>query len=105
MLNFEKKDLPNFHGGNGIFRADMFADDKNKILKGVLEPGCSIGLHCHETSSEVIYVLSGEGTMILEGQEQRLKAGNVHYCKKGQSHTFINDTNENLVFFAVVPQQ
>lgn len=105
MLNFEKKLLPNFNGGAGVFEADMFTDELNKILKGRLVPGASIGLHCHETSSEIIYVLSGNGKMILDGEESRLKAGDTHYCKKGQSHTFINDTNEDIIFFAVVPQQ
>ncbi len=105
MINFEKRLLPKFNGGEGTFEADMFTDELNKILKGKLAPGASIGLHCHETSSEIIYVLSGSGKMILDGKEERLKTGDIHYCKKGHSHTFINDTNEDIVFFAVVTQQ
>lgn len=108
MIDFNKLEetvIHNFHGGNGDTVAKMFVDDKNKIMKGLLKAGSSIVLHTHETSSEIIFVLSGTGKQIIDGQEEILKAGDCHYCKKGQSHTFINIGNEDLVFYAVVPQQ
>ena len=36
-------------------------DELKKILYGVLPPFSSVGLHTHETSSEIIYILKGEG--------------------------------------------
>lgn len=108
MIDFNKLEetvLQNFYGGKGALSANMFVDDKNKILKGKLAPGCSIGLHCHETSSEIIFILSGDGVAVLDGEQETLTAGDCHYCKKGQSHTLINTGTEDLVFYAVVPQQ
>lgn len=99
------KHLTNFYGGEKELRANMFADGRNKILRGRLAPGASIGYHCHETSSEVIYILSGSGRMLTESGEERLTAGDCHYCELGNSHSLINDGAEELVFFAVVPQQ
>lgn len=107
-INFSEVDekiTPHFNGGEGEFIAKAYADDLNKMLCGRLEPGSSIGYHKHETSSEIIYVLSGSGKMLIEDGEERLHAGDGHYCKKGQSHSFINDGTEDLVFFAVIPQQ
>ena len=97
--------LPHFNGGEGVFYARIFNDNQNKILKGRLAPGCSIGLHCHETSSEVIFILSGSGKAILNGKEELLFEGACHYCPKGQSHSLINNGSEDLIFYAVVPQQ
>ena len=37
--------LPNFKGGELEYRAKMLTDDKHKIMKGLLIPGASIGLH------------------------------------------------------------
>ncbi len=97
--------LPQFNGGEGTFFAKIFNDGTNKILRGRLPKGASIGLHCHQTSSEVIFILSGEGKAILNGTEEKLVAGNCHYCPKGQSHALMNVGDEDLVFYAVVPQQ
>ena len=33
-----------------------------------------------------------------------LEAGQCHYCPQGHSHSLINDSTEELVFFAVVPK-
>lgn len=97
--------LENFYGGEKEFRAHMYNDQNGKILRGRLVSGASIGLHTHETSSEIIYYLSGSGKVICDGVEEHVTAGDCHYCPKGSAHTMINDSEEDLVFFAVVPVQ
>ena len=92
--------MPEFLGGEGVFHARMQLDGLNKIMRGMLEPGASIGLHTHETSSEIIYILSGEGKVLYDGDDFPLKAGDCHYCPKGHAHSL-----RNLEFFAVVPNQ
>lgn len=108
MICFDKMDdtlLEHFFGGDGTFRAKMFNDGMNKILKGTLTPGASIGEHVHDTSSEIIFILSGEGTVIHNGKAERIAATDCHYCKKGESHSLINNGEYDLVFYAVVPVQ
>ena len=83
----------------------MVVDELNRIMKGSLQKGSSIGLHRHETSSEIVYILSGNGKAICDGVEEELRAGDCHYCKKGSEHTVMNIGDEELVFFAVVPNQ
>ena len=97
--------LEHFKDGEGSTIAKMFADELNRIFIGRLQPGCSIGMHTHDTSSEVIYVLEGVGTTILDGITETLHPGDCSYCKKGNTHTLINRGESDLVFFAVVPQQ
>ena len=74
-------------------------------MYGRLEPGASIGLHTHETSSEIIYLLEGRGKVLLADGEERVAAGQCHYCPKGHTHSLVNDSDADLVFFAVVPEQ
>lgn len=57
----------------------MTDDGLNCILHGRLEPGCSIGLHRYETSSEIIFILSGRGRAIIDGREELLALGDCHY--------------------------
>ena len=83
----------------------MYTDERNKIIRGRLIPGASVGGHKHETGSEIVFVLSGEATAFTDGEEERLSAGQCHYCPKGHSHTLRNDGPEDFVFFAVVVEQ
>jgi mannose-6-phosphate isomerase-like protein (cupin superfamily) len=108
IIDFDKialSELSSFNGGEGVFRANIFNDGLNKILKGRLDKGCTIGLHCHDTSSEIIYILEGEGEVLYEGEIIPLKAGDCHYCKKGDCHSLRNFGDKPLIFFAVVAQQ
>ena len=97
--------IKNFRGGQNETIARMFTDDNGKIMYGCLKPGASIGFHTHETSSEIIYFLIGQGKMLYDEGTEEIKAGMCHYCPKGHSHSLMNDSSEDLVFFAVVPEQ
>ena len=108
LIEFEKMEetvIPHFLGGEGSVRAKMRVDALGKILHGVLEPGSTIGLHTHDTSSEIIYILSGKGKVLYDGEYESLSAGSCHYCPKGHTHSLINDSGALLEFFAVVPIQ
>ena len=100
-----EKALPKFQGGEGELRARIFADEHNKVLLATLAPGHSVGMHTHETSSEIIYILQGEGESVCQGQTEHLRPGDGQYCPKGASHNLVNVGEGDLVFFAVVPQQ
>ena len=73
----EETAILGFKGGEGVTHARMFADGRNRIMRGRLEPGCSIGLHTHEGSSEIVYVLSGTGKALYGGGEERLAPGSI----------------------------
>ena len=101
----EEKVMPAFYGGEGALIANMYVDDKNKILRGKLAVGSSIGLHRHVPTSETIFIVSGKAKAVCDGVEEYLSAGDCHYCPKGSEHTMINIGETDLLFYAVVPQQ
>ena len=103
--NMEEQVIPGFLGGEGTFHTRMRVDELGKIMCAALEPGSSIGLHTHDTSSEIIYILAGKGKVLYYGEYESLTAGDCHYCPKGHSHSLINDSDAMLEFFAVVPFQ
>lgn len=96
--------LPHFKGGEGQLAARMYTDSNNKILRGLLAPGCTVGLHTHEGSSEIIYILSGSGKVLYDGAYEALAPGDCHYCPEGHEHSLINDSDADLIFVAVVPE-
>ena len=106
-IEFEKIEtsvLPHFKDGEKEYRAKMFVDANNRIMKGTLIPGASIGMHTHTSSSETIFITAGKGHVIEDGQISSVKAGDCLYCPQGSSHSLVNDSNEDLNFFAVVPE-
>lgn len=117
ILKFDEMELshlPAFKGGEKEFAANMFFDGTNRIFKGCLIPGASIGVHTHDDSCEVIFILSGNGRLYEKGSDaddlpeyKDVTAGDCLYCKKGQTHSLMNpETSESdLIFYAVVPKQ
>ena len=106
IIDFDKIEvsiMPAFKGGEKETRAAMFTDENNRIMMGMLIPGATIGLHRHEGSSEVIFIQSGSGKVLYDGKYEEVKAGDVHYGPEGHEHSLINDSEENLTYFAVVP--
>ena len=97
--------LEKFYGGEKSVEARMFVDERNRIMCSRLEPGASIGYHKHENGSEMIYILQGKGKALYDDREEELYTGVCHYCPKGHSHSIINNSDEDLIFFAVVLQQ
>ncbi len=98
--------LENFKGGDKFLEARMFFDGTNRILTSArLVPGASIGVHTHDDSCEVIFILEGCGCILEEGEKKAVEAGDCLYCPKGGTHSLINDSEADLVFCAVVPKQ
>ena len=117
ILKFDEMELshlPAFKGGEKEFAANMFFDGTNRIFKGCLIPGASIGTHTHDDSCEVIFILSGKGRLYEKGpaaedlpEYKEVTAGDCLYCPKGHTHSLMNpDSSESdLIFYAVVPKQ
>ena len=103
--DMEEVELKAFKGGMYALNAKMYTDAYNKILRGRLIPGASVGMHRHEDSAEIIFIAQGQAKSICDGQEELLFAGDCHYCPKGSEHCLINVGQEDVVFYAVVPQQ
>ncbi len=108
MIDFDElnvKILHEFQGGTGDIEAKVYADNLNRIVKSVYAPGVSTGYHRHDDSSEIVFIFSGSCKVIHDGKEEKLITGNCHYCKKGESHAIINDTDGQLIMYAVVCSQ
>lgn len=97
--------VQNMNGGRGSIDAQMFIDADGKIMKSVIKKGCSIGEHIHITSSEINFVLSGNGKATCNGENEPLHLGVCHYCPKGSAHSMENTGEEDLVLYTVVSEK
>lgn len=97
--------IPGMNNGTGIMTARMYMDEQGKIIPCTINAGGSIGVHKHETSDDINYVLSGNGKAICDGQEEMLATGTCHICKKGSEHSIINTGSSDLVLLTVVVER
>ena len=111
VMNFDNiplQRIPHFKGGEGEVLARMHTDEMGKIVHLTLPAGASIGLHTHDTSAEVVYVIAGRGIVLEDeapnGDPIVVEAGTVTYCSKGHSHSLINNSDADLVVLGVIPE-
>ena len=105
LMNIPEQAIPNFKGGEGTAYVRMFFDGLNRVMLGRLPAGSSIGMHTHETNSEIMHVLSGTARVMMDGETEIISAGQTHYCPKGHTHTTLCEGSEELRILAVVPEQ
>jgi mannose-6-phosphate isomerase-like protein (cupin superfamily) len=94
------KNEPGTHDGGGeTIGYSFFAKTPNLKLifrKRALHPGSGIGLHT-QTEDEIYYVLSGRGTMTLDGKTVDVTPGTAILTRTGSSHSLKQAGTEDLV--------
>lgn len=97
--------IPCMNKGTGEMTAKMYMDNDGKVIPCKIHKGGSIGVHKHETSDDINYVLSGTGKAVCDGEEEFLTAGCCHICKKGCEHSIINTGDDDLFLLTVVVER
>ena len=94
------KNEPGTHNGGGqTVGYSFFSKVPNLKLvfrKRALKPGSGIGLH-EQKEDEIYYVLSGTGTMTLDGKTVNVTPGTAVLTRPGSSHSLRQTGTEDLV--------
>lgn len=107
-INFNElpeRTVPGMYHGTGEMTAKIFMDENGKIIPCRIHAGGSIGMHKHETSDDINYVLSGTGQAVCDGETEVLTAGCCHICKKGSEHSILNTGTDDLCLLTVVVER
>lgn len=80
----------------GSFRV-IDIEEGSMTIKVTLNTGHSMHYHSHERRDEVWTVIAGEGRTIVDGMEQKVKAGDVITMQAGCRHTIIADTELKVI--------
>ena len=67
-----------------------------------LKPGGHTPRHSHEWP-HINYIIEGEGTLLLNGVENPIKAGSYAYVPSGELHQFRNVGDTTFRFICIVP--
>lgn len=80
----------------GSFRV-LDIEEESLTIKVTLNPGHKMNYHSHMHRDEVWVAISGEGTTIVDGKKQKVKAGDVITMHAGCAHTVIAYSELQLI--------
>lgn len=72
-------------------------EDESMTIKVTLNPGNRMNYHKHEHRDEVWTIISGTGTTIVDGMEEKVRPGDVITIQAGCRHTVIADTELKIM--------
>lgn len=98
----EKRLFIQCHDGIGTLECqDMLCGKSDKGFRffhhDVLEPGVTIGEHCHEQTEEIYYLVSGNCTLVYDGVDYPFGKGDFSLVKQGHSHGIRNTGTETAI--------
>lgn len=106
--NREVAKAEHVQGGDGYILRDLLLQGDQlhgKLTYAstiTLEPGCSIGVHTHTGDSEMYFIYDGSGTYTDGDETYPVQAGDVLFCRDGETHGIANTGSEDLRFVAIM---
>ena len=67
-------------------------EDNCLTIKLTIKQGKKMNYHSHERREEIWTVISGCGSVIIDGEERKIRQGDSVTIKAGSKHTIIADT-------------
>lgn len=96
-------------GGKGTMKMSiLFNNDESftahldKMAKVTLKPGSSIGMHSHDTTEEIYYILKGNALFYDNKEERRLQPGDATITGGGGTHSIESLGPDTLEMVAVI---
>lgn len=74
---------------------------KHSLGYAVIPPSCSSRLHYHPQAEETYYILKGEGRLVIDGAEHKVRPGDVILISPPERHQIFNEAGEDLEFIVV----
>ena len=100
-------DCPEFTAGDNCRLREILHPDKAalalrySLAHAVVAPGQTTWLHAL-TTSEVYYLLSGEGSMHIDGEQAAVRPGDTVYIPPKARQQITNTGPQDLVFLCIV---
>ncbi len=73
---------------NTTFRTVVANSKKVQVVVMSINPGEDIGLETHSENDQVLYLVSGKGEVVLNGEKSEFKSGDAVVVPAGTEHNF-----------------
>ncbi len=86
---------------NPHFRRVVFTGKKSQLVVMSVPPGGEIGLETHDHVEQTLFVLSGRGEAVLDGQTHAIGGGSAVVVTPGTAHNVVNTGAEPLQIYTL----
>lgn len=86
---------------NTNFRQVLYTGQHSQLVVMSLKPGEEIGLETHHTVDQFFRIDSGEGVVIVNGEESHISDGFAIVVPAGAEHNVINTGNTDLKIYTI----
>ena len=83
------------------FRRVLWTGKHTQLVIMTIPPGGEIGVETHDENDQILSFVSGLGKAVVEGEERKLKPGDIVVVPAGTEHNFLNDGPNPLVLYTV----
>jgi mannose-6-phosphate isomerase-like protein (cupin superfamily) len=86
---------------NPHFREVLSTGPHSQVVVMSIPPGGEIGEEIHDEVDQVLVLVEGEGSAILEGERSSVKPGHLVHVPAGARHNLVNDGASDLKLYTV----
>lgn len=86
---------------NNNFRKVIYTGQHVQLVLMSLLPSEEIGMEVHETTDQFLRIEKGEGKVIMNGEEHKIKDGSAIVVTAGTKHNVINTSESPLKLYTV----
>ena len=100
---YDKHDVQKFDWGEMIWLHEPSNFLTERLSAGLIKfrPNMSQGSHVHFGEEQILYVISGEGIHVVNGEKENISEGMLLHCPPYSEHEVINTGTGNLIFLII----
>lgn len=91
------QNIENLTLNNDYFRQVLFTGQHLQVVVMSLKPNEDIGVEVHEIVDQFLRVETGEGKVIINGEEHSVKDGDAFVVPAGAQHNVLNTSSEKFL--------
>jgi mannose-6-phosphate isomerase-like protein (cupin superfamily) len=81
---------------NDFYRHVLATGPHTQVVVMSIPPGGEVGEETHPDNDQVLYLVEGSGTAVLNGEEQPFEAGDAVMVPAGTKHNFVAGSDAPL---------
>ena len=86
---------------NQNFRTVLFTGKKSQLVVMSIPPGGEVGMETHDAVEQTLFILSGKGVAMLDGERKDVRAGDVLVVTPGTEHNVLNTESIPLKIYTI----
>lgn len=92
-------DIEQLTKDNESFREVLFTGEHAQLVVMSIRPGEDIGMETHPDVDQLLFIVDGEGTAVLDGRSFGFEKGSVICVPAGTEHDVINNSDAPVRLF------